>query len=87
MNAMIDGVCVGCRRRYGPSARSMLGCKRKALILFAGVVGWICHDHAPCDGALADLEAMAARSGDQDSGAPEISPALKRFMAAHQGEV
>ncbi len=32
------------------------------------------------------LEAMAARSGDQDTGAPEISPALRRFMAAHQGE-
>jgi len=32
------------------------------------------------------LEAMAARSGDQDAGAPEISPALRRFMAAHQGE-
>lgn len=32
------------------------------------------------------LEAMAARSGGQDSGAPEISPALRRFMAAHQGE-
>ena len=32
------------------------------------------------------LEAMAARSGDQDIGAREISPALQRFMAAHQGE-
>lgn len=32
------------------------------------------------------LEAMAARSGDQETGAPDISPALKRFMAAHQGE-
>ena len=30
--------------------------------------------------------AMAARSGDQDTGAPEISPALRRFMAAHHGE-
>lgn len=32
------------------------------------------------------LEAMAARSGGQKTGSPDISPSLKRFMAAHQGE-